>query len=258
MPRRERRTPDACCRELAAAAPRRDPDPYRDPPCDVRRAADLLPVLRPREKLFAVGPRRLSHGELLTLVLGQGTRREPVHRIASRLMQRHGLRRLARLEPDSWSEQPGLGPAAAARLCAAFELGRRVHATSGRNERPAIQGPDQAYRQVRHLARAHREQLIGLYLDAQNGLLCRETISIGSLNTTRSHPREILYPAVCHLALGFILAHNHPSGSPEPSGEDIEFTRAVRRAGEMMGIELYDHLIVAGEGYTSFRERGLL
>ena len=94
--------------------------------------------------------------------------------------------------------------------------------------------------------------------DAQNGLLSQETISIGSLNTTRTHPREILYPAVQHLALGFILAHNHPSGCPEPSPEDVEFTRAVRRAGELMGIELYDHLIVAGDGYTSLRERGLL
>ena len=89
-------------------------------------------------------------------------------------------------------------------------------------------------------------------------MLHRETISIGSLNTTRTHPREILYPALVHLALGFILAHNHPSGCLDPSPEDIEFTRAVQRAADLMGIELYDHLIVAGEGYTSMRERGLV
>jgi DNA repair protein RadC len=81
---------------------------------------------------------------------------------------------------------------------------------------------------------------------------------VGSLNTTRSHPREILYPAVQHLAAGFILAHNHPSGCLEPSPEDIEFTRSAARAGELMGIELYDHLAVAREGFTSLRERGLL
>jgi DNA repair protein RadC len=89
-------------------------------------------------------------------------------------------------------------------------------------------------------------------------LLHQETISVGSLNTTRSHPREILYPAVLHLALGFILAHNHPSGCLEPSPEDLEFTRAVQRAADLMGIELYDHLIVGSAGYVSLRERGLL
>ena len=82
--------------------------------------------------------------------------------------------------------------------------------------------------------------------------------AVGSLNTTRSHPREILYPAVQHLAAGFILAHNHPSGCLEPSPEDIEFTRAVARAGELMGIELYDHLIVTRDGFTSLRERRLM
>ena len=81
---------------------------------------------------------------------------------------------------------------------------------------------------------------------------------MGALNTTRTHPREILHPAVAHLAMGFILVHNHPSGCLEPSSEDVEFTRAVQRAGELMGIELYDHLIIAAGGYTSLRERGLL
>ncbi len=89
-------------------------------------------------------------------------------------------------------------------------------------------------------------------------MICRRTISVGSLNTTRSHPREILYPAVQHLACGFILAHNHPSGCLEPSREDLEFTNAVKRAGELLGIELYDHLIIAATGFTSLRERGLL
>ena len=111
---------------------------------------------------------------------------------------------------------------------------------------------------MKDLGGARKEHLVGLYLDAQNGLLKRETLSIGSLNTTRTHPREILYPAILHLALGFILIHNHPSGCLEPSEEDVEFTRSVRRAAEVMGIELYDHLVVASTRYTSLRERGLL
>jgi len=218
---------------------------------------DLPRALRPREKLFARGPDVLSHGELLALVLGSGTRAHPVTRIARRLVNRYGLGGLAGLSAEAWSSQSGLGPVSAARMCAVFELGRRAYGRDD-DDRPNISGPRQAYRQLAQLGRAKKEHLVGLYLDAQNGLLCKETISIGSLNTTRTHPREILFPAVVHLALGFILAHNHPSGCLEPSAEDVEFTRSVRQAGELMGIELYDHLIIARGGYTSLRERGLL
>jgi len=106
------------------------------------------------------------------------------------------------------------------------------------------------------MGKLKKEHLVGLYLNAQNKLLHKETISIGSLNTTRSTPREIFYPAITHLALGLILVHNHPSGSLDPSDEDVAFTRAIARAGEMLGIELFDHLILSSQGYTSLRERG--
>jgi DNA repair protein RadC len=223
-----------------------------------REPGELPRALRPREKIFARGARHLTQVELISLVLGVGSRREPVAGLADRLVRRHGLRGLAALSADRWRRESGLGPASAARLCAVFELARRAYGHDEEAERPRLSGPRQAYRLVRQLGRAKKEHLVGLYLDAQNGLLHRETISIGSLNTTRSHPREILFPAVQHLALGFILAHNHPSGSLDPSSEDVEFTRAVQRAGELIGIELYDHLIVARGGYTSLRERGLL
>ncbi len=142
-------------------------------------------------------------------------------------------------------------------VAAVLELARMHYDTESR-ELVSVSRPRQAYEQLRDIARGKQEQLVGLYLDAQNKLIARRTISIGSLNTTRSHPREILYPAVQHLACGFILGHNHPSGSLEPSREDIEFTQAARRAGELLGIELYDHLIIAATGFTSLRERGLL
>lgn len=227
------------------------PTPRIDSPRDLPRA------LRPREKLFARGPDVLSHGELVALILGVGTRAESVTRMANRLVRRHGLGGLARMTADAWRSQSGLGAVTAARMCAVFELGRRTY---GRDDgaRPRVTGPRQAFELLRQLGHARKEHLVGLYLDAQNGLLCRETISIGSLNTTRTHPREILFPAVTHLALGFILAHNHPSGSLDPSPEDVEFTQSIRRAGELMGIELYDHLLVTRGGYTSFKERGLL
>jgi DNA repair protein RadC len=221
------------------------------------RALDSLPArLRPREKLLARGASCLGQAELVALVIGNGTARRPAAATADRLVRRHRLAGLAALTPQEWIKEPGIGPAMGARLAAAFELGRRAAAHAEPAERPAITRPRDAWLATRDLARAKKEHLVGLYLDAQNGLLHRETISVGSLNTTRTHPREILYPALVHLALGFILVHNHPSGSLDPSDEDVAFTRAVHRAGETVGIELYDHLIVAGPGFTSLRERG--
>jgi DNA repair protein RadC len=216
-----------------------------------------LRAYRPRAKLLRAGPRALSHGELVALALDGSGETGPARRMAERLVRRHGLAGLAGLGASGWQQEHGVGRAAAARLCAVFELGRRAYGREREAERPRLTRPNEVYARVRYLARAKKEHLVGLYLDAQNGLLHQETISIGSLNTTRTHPREILYPAVVHLALGFILAHNHPSGCLEASPEDLEFTSGVRRAGELMGIELYDHLIVAGGGYLSLRERGL-
>lgn len=219
-----------------------------------RPPAELPRAYHPREKLFARGATHLTQDELLGLLLGPAGRgRERV----ARLLRRHGLAGVAALSASAWRRN-GLGQASAARMCAVFELARRTYASQAEDCRPALNGPRQVFHQVRHLARARKEHLVGLYLDSQNMLLHQETISIGSLNTTRTHPREILYPAVNHLALGFILAHNHPSGCLEPSAEDLQFTSYVKRASELMGIELYDHLIVARGGYTSLRDRGLL
>jgi len=125
-------------------------------------------------------------------------------------------------------------------------------------EAQAISDPKTAYAVVRGLSKMKREHLVGLYLDAQNQLLAREEISVGSLNTTHTHPREIFKPAIDHGAMGVILAHNHPSGSLEVSQEDQDFTMAIRKAADILGIGLYDHLIVSPRGLVSMRERGLM
>jgi len=211
-------------------------------PQDYRAAAKI------REKLFERGSARLSTTDLVAVVIGRGDKARDV-------VRRYGVGGMAGLSAEAW-RTARLGEAAAARLSAVFELGRRAYGAA--EERENLSRPGDVWKHVRRLGNFRKEHLVGLYLDAQNGLVHEETLSVGSLNTTRTHPREIMLPAIENLALGFILAHNHPSGSVEPSPEDLEFTRSVRRAGELMGIELYDHLIVTKNSFCSLRERGLL
>ena len=221
------------------------------PSDDNRYAPTSSHNLGPHERLRRLGVRSLSSTDLLALVIGSPS-------TAQTLVRRHGLPGLAELPANSWQQEPGIGRATSVRLSAVFELGRRAYCTSAEASRPRLTRPREVFREVRQIGLLKKEHLLGLYLDAQNGLIHTETISVGSLNTTRTHPREILYPAIAHLAFGFILAHNHPSGSLDPSDEDIAFSRAVQRAAEIIGIELYDHLIVTANGYTSLRERGAL
>lgn len=221
------------------------------------RVSDLPRGLQPREKLIRQGERSLSNSELMAIALGSGTRSENVVKIADGLLRKYGFDALPNLSLNEWKSNRGIGAVKACQLKALFEMGRRAF-TPKDDDRPSLASPREAYGQVKDLRRARKEHLVALYLDAQNRLLSRETISIGSLNTTRTHPREILQPAIACSALGFILAHNHPSGSLTPSQDDIDFTRAIKRASEIIGIGLYDHIIVSEKGYTSLKEKGLL
>jgi DNA repair protein RadC len=240
-----------------SAPPVPEPAPAPRLPLRGPTILELPPASRPRERLMARGVRALSDTNLLALLLGGGTRQENVVGLAARLLRRHGLSGLQRLEFREWLAEKGVGPVRAARLLAAIELARRAAAERD-EEPPRLSTPGEVWKAVRDLGRLRKEHLVGLYLDAQNRLLARETLSIGSLNTTRTHPREILEPALRHLALGFVLAHNHPSGSPAPSEDDVEFTRGVARAAALMDIGFYDHLVVTARGWVSLRERGLM
>jgi len=230
-----------------AGEPARRQKKVREPPAT---------VLLPRDKLLRFGAAVLGQAELVAVLLGTGTKGRSVNLIAEDLVAQHGGQGLLGLSLDEWAQKKGVGRVKAARILAAFELGRRLLAPQA--EEPRISSPAEAYALVRDLKRARKEHLISLYLDAQNRLICRETVSIGSLNTTRTHPREVLQPAIVNSALAFILVHNHPSGSLDPSRDDVEFTRTMARAGELMGISLYDHIIVSRRGFVSLKERGLL
>jgi len=221
------------------------------------RLADLEPAIaRPREKMLKYGARALNNTELLAVMLGSGVEGENVLKVAEDLMRRHGAEGLPLLTLEGWRTSRGVGSVKACQLSAAFELSRRILVRPASEFR--VGSPREAYDLVRDLKRARKEHLVALYLDAQNFLIERETISIGSLNTTRTHPREILQPAILHSALSFVLVHNHPSGSLEPSRDDLDFTRSIGRAAELMGVSLADHLIVSPKGYVSLKERGAL
>ena len=234
-------------------------DPLKPAPDSPRptRLLDLEPAIaRPREKMLKYGPRALTNTELLAVVLGNGVEGENVLQVAEDLMRRHGAEALPGLTLEGWRTARGIGTVKACQMTAAFELARRILVRPEAEFR--VSSPREAYDLVRDLKRARKEHLVALYLDAQNHLIQRETISIGALNTTRTHPREILQPAILHSALAFVLVHNHPSGSLEPSRDDLDFTRSIARAAELIGVALTDHLIVSPRGYLSLKERGVL
>jgi len=168
----------------------------------VPQRVDARPSLR--KKLEERGPAALTTTELVAVILGPNAKRP-----AQLLLRRHGLVGVAALRLDDLRAAARIGQAGACRLAAAVELHRRL-VREASAEHPKLSRPAEVFREVRDIRRARREHLVGLYLDAQNNLIHRETVSIGSLNTTRTHPREILYPAIQHTALGFILAHYVP------------------------------------------------
>jgi DNA repair protein RadC len=211
--------------------------------------------MRPREKLRARGPAALTDAELLALLVGSGSARRSAIKIG-RLLARKNPSELAGWSTARWLLTPGIGLARAAALAAAFELGRRAA------ERPAssatIRGPEDVLVQVRDLSRARREHFVVLLLNARHELQCRETVSIGSLNASIVHPREVFLPAILHSAASVVLVHNHPSGDPEPSEEDLNITRRLVQVGELVGIGVLDHVIVAARGVVSLRSRKLI
>ncbi|MBI2361913.1 MAG: DNA repair protein RadC [Elusimicrobia bacterium] len=193
---------------------------------------------RPRERLLARGPAALSEAELLSCVLGTGLPGQDALALSEALLCRH---------PEG----------GAARLAAALELARRWAGASPASPEP-IDSPRRALRELGELAPLKKEHFVALYLDATHRPLHRETVSVGTLTASLVHPREVFAPALERPAAALIVAHNHPSGDPEPSREDRETTRRLCEAGRILGLPVLDHLIVAARGYFSFRERGLM
>jgi DNA repair protein RadC len=213
---------------------------------------------RPRERLDAVGPEALSDAELTALLLRTGGRGADALAVASRLLERHGgILGLARASRRELSSLAGVGPAKQATLRAAFELGRRLAA--GRlAPGTALRGPADVFRHFHPMLRdAAHERFLVVLLDGRHRLLRHELVSQGTLTASLVHPREVFRPALRESAAALVLVHNHPSGDPAPSAEDREVTARLVRAGELLGIPVIDHVVVAERGYASLRETGL-
>ncbi len=220
--------------------------------------AELPVEERPRERLIARGARSLSTAELLAVLLGTGRRGESALDVAGRLLGQIGeIRDFVDAEVQELKQVPGVGLAKAVTILAALELGRRLQ--DSRADLHKITSPkDAADYFMDKLRFLRKEHLMTLHLDTKHQVLGEEIVSIGSLNSSIVHPREIFKTALKRSAAAIICAHNHPSGDPTPSTEDLEVTKRLVAAGQLLGIELLDHLIIGDNHYISLREEGMI
>jgi len=218
---------------------------------------DIPKSARPREKLIKHGPQFLRDSELLAILIGSGYKGKNVLQLAKDTLSKYQSKNLPKLTYQELITQKGIGKVAACRILAAFELSTRLLLDQD-DEAVVIQSPKDAYQLLKPIIKYQKEHFIGLYLNARNQLIYQETISIGSLNANIVHPREVFEPAIAKHALSIIIAHNHPSGSTEPSEEDLQITKRLIKAGKLLGIEIVDHLIIAGRRLLSFKEKGLI
>jgi DNA repair protein RadC len=214
---------------------------------------------RPREKLLLRGPQSLSDAELVAILLRTGKKGKSVLEIARELISSEGnLAMLATKTVDSLQLISGIGKDKAATLAAAFELSRRILYQPKWLANKKITSPrDVAEIFIPILRDENKEKFIVVCLNSANKIIKFETISIGNLNSSVVHPREVFKVAIDNSSASIILIHNHPSGNPEPSNEDIRITKKIVETGKIMEIPVFDHLIIAGETYTSFVEKRL-
>jgi DNA repair protein RadC len=223
------------------------------------RIADLPSDDRPRERLAQAGAGALNTAELLAILLRVGVAGENAVRVGERLLSElHGLPGLHRATYSDLCAIHGIGPAKAAQLMAAIELGGRIRSASP-EERPVISSPaDAANLLMYNMAGLDQEHLFVILLDTRNRVLGRpQEIYHGSLNTSLIRVGELFREAIKVNAAALIVAHNHPSGDPSPSPEDVAVTRAVVEAGKLLDIEVLDHLVIGRHRFVSLKERGL-
>jgi len=214
---------------------------------------------RPRERLLKLGSEALSAQEILSLILGRGIKGESIMMTSQKLLSRFGnLKGIANASIEELTQTKGIGPAKAAQIKAALELSKRLEADVGEKPKPVLKSPEDVAAVMRSkLKDKKKEHFWVLCLDTRNRLINRKLVSIGSLDTSIVHPREVFKEAVSSSAASVIFVHNHPSGDPEPSKEDIELTKRLVKAGEIIGIDVLDHIIVCDKSYLSLKAKNL-
>ena len=216
---------------------------------------ELPKAERPRERFMHYGKEALAVHELIAIILRTGVARQSVLSLAQTVYHRfHSMRNLNQATVKDLSSIPGIGKAKAIQLLAALELGRRMHLENF-TDHPSLHSPQSVYQYMHdELSMLNQEHFYALYLDTKGHLLHKQCLFIGSLNASLVHPREVFKHAVSHSAASIIVVHNHPSGDPTPSLSDLNVTKAMVEAGQMMDISLVDHIIIGKGRYHSFKE----
>lgn len=220
---------------------------------------DLPKPERPRERLKKLGPEALSAQELLALVIGRGIPQKSVMNIAQELLAKFGnIKAISQATLEELSQIKGIGLAKAAQIKACFELGKRQELEL-EIEDIDIKNPQSVVKalqaKIKDKAKEHFKLIL---LNTRNKIIGISTVSIGTLDSSLVYPREVFKEAIAHNAYSVILAHNHPSGDPEPSEDDITITSRLIEAGKILGIEVTDHVIISKNGFFSFKEKGLI
>lgn len=215
---------------------------------------DLPKIDRPREKLEKYGSGKLSNSELLAILLRTGSKGVNVIDLSNKILKKFSSVGLTHVSIKDLKNTFGLGTAKACEIVACFELGRRLL----QNKKfLLILSPQDVWEELKDIRDNKKEHFVVFYLDSRNQEIQREIISIGTLNESLVHPREVFEPAIRNSAAQIIIAHNHPSGNTDPSEEDIRITAKLVEAGKLLGIELFDHIIVTKENFLSMNKENL-
>ena len=218
---------------------------------------DIPKIDRPREKLISKGSQNLKDEELLAIVLGTGIEGKNVIEVARQILRKYSKKRLLKMQYGDLSKIKGVGPAKACTILAAAELVKRA-LEIGEETLPIIRSTKDVIAQAVYMRDKVREHLMAIYLNARNEMVYKKPMFIGTLNANLVHPREIFNEALKQNAASVILVHNHPSGDPEPSQDDLEITKRIIEAGKIMGIDVLDHVIITKNKPFSFKEQRLL
>ncbi len=220
---------------------------------------DLPKPERPRERLIRLGAEALSAQELLSLIIGRGIPKKSVMNIAQELLAEFGnINAISKATIEELLQIKGIGSAKAAQIKACFELGKRQELKPYIKDFDIRSATDIAKVIKTYIKDKAKEHFKLISLNARDKIIAINTISVGTINANLVHPREVFKEAITHSAASIVLTHNHPSGNPEPSEDDLDITNRLVEAGKLLGIKVVDHVIVASNSYFSFKEKGLI